>query len=112
MHRLEKMRKLNLRQDRFDKKKYDQKRKKLRENLNIGEKVYVLAERIKKKSAPGKFYKQSVQNISYFNKDVVFTIRKKQVVDNIQYYWIKSPMTNLPNRFSRTELFALRSNFL
>ena len=32
-----------------------QKRKKLRENLNIGEKVYILAERIKKKTAPGKF---------------------------------------------------------
>ena len=36
------------------------KQKKLRENLKIGEKVYILAERIKKKSAPGKFYKQSV----------------------------------------------------
>ena len=63
MHRLEKTHKLNLRQDRYDKKKYDQKRKKLIENLNIGEKVYVLAERIKKKSAPGKFYKQSVQKV-------------------------------------------------
>ena len=54
------------------------KRKKFRENLNIGEKVYILAERIKKKTAPGKFYKQSVQNISYFNKDVIYTVRKKQ----------------------------------
>ena len=52
-----------------------QKRKKLRENLNIGEKVYILAERTKKNTAPGKFYKQSVQNISYFNKDVIYTIR-------------------------------------
>ena len=77
MHRLEKTHKLNLRQDRYDKKKYDRKRKKLRENLKIGEKVYVLAERIKKKSTPEKFYKQSVQNISYFNKDLVFTIKKK-----------------------------------
>ena len=50
------------------------KRKKLRENLKT-EKVYILAERIKKKSALGKFYKQSVQNISYFNKDVIYTIR-------------------------------------
>ena len=32
-------------------------KKKLRENLNINEKVLLLAERIKKKSAPGKFYK-------------------------------------------------------
>ena len=44
----------------------------------IGEKVLVLAERIKRKAAPGKFYKQSVQNISYFNKDMTFTIRKKK----------------------------------
>ena len=105
MHRLEKTRKLNQRQD-------DRKRKKLRENLSIGEKVYVLAERIKKKSAPGKFYKQLVQNISYFNKDTVFTIRKKQTIDNIMYYWVKSPLAELNKRFSRSELFALKSNFL
>ena len=47
--------KLNQRQDRYNKKKYEKKWKRLRENLNIGEKLYVLAEKIKKKSAPGKF---------------------------------------------------------
>ena len=87
------------------------KRKKLRENLNIGEKVYILAERIKKNSAPGKFYKQSVQNISYFNKDMIYTIRKKHIIDNIRYYWVKSPLKSLSKRFQRTELFALKSNF-
>ena len=87
------------------------KRKKSRENLNIGKKVYILAERIKKKSAPGKFYKQSVQNISYFNKDVIYTIRKKHIIDNIRYYWVKSPLKNLSKIFQRTELFALKSNF-
>ena len=92
MYRLENVRKFNLRQDGYDKKKYDKKRKKLREDLYIGEKVYVLAERIKKKSTPGKFYKQSVQNIIYFNKDTVFTIRKKQTIDNIKYYWVRSPL--------------------
>ena len=112
MHRLEKTHKLNQRQDKYDKKEYDRKRKKLRENLSIGEKVYVLAERIKKKSTPGKFYKQLVQNISYFNKDTVFTIRKKQTIRNIRYYWIKSPFAELSKRFSRSELFALKSNFL
>ena len=112
MHRLEKTHKLNQRQDRYDKKKYDRKRKKLRENLIIGEKVYVLAERIKKKSAPGKFYKQSVQNISYFNKDTVFTIRKKQTISSIRYYWIKNQFAELSKRFSRSELFALKPNFL
>ena len=112
MHRLEKRHKLNQRQDRYDKKKYDRKRKKSRKNLNIGEKVYVLAERIKKKSAPGKFYKQSVQNISCFNKDTVFTIRKKQNINNIMHYWVKSPLTELSKCFQRSELFALKSNFL
>ena len=115
MHRLEKTEtrqiKVNQRQDRYD-KKYDRQRKRLRENLSIGEKVYDLAERIKKKSAPGKFYKQSVQNISYFNKDTVFTIRKKQIIGNIRYYWVKSPLRELNKCFQRSELFALKSNFL
>ena len=100
MQRLEKTDQLNQRQDRHDKKKYLRKRKKLRDDLNIGEKVYVLAERIKKKSAPGKFYKQSVQNISYFNKDTVFTIRKKQTIGDIRYYWVKSPFANITKHFS------------
>ena len=42
----------------------------------MSEKVFVIAERIKKKAAPGKFYKQSVQNISYFNKDRTSIIRR------------------------------------
>ena len=29
-----------------------------------------------KKSAPGKFYKQSVQNIAYFNRGETFSIKK------------------------------------
>ena len=58
-HRIERTKLVNNRLDKYDKKKYKAKRRKLRENLNIGEKVLVLAERIKKKSAPGKFYKQS-----------------------------------------------------
>ena len=52
MHRLERTNKINQRQDRYNKKKYDRKRKKLREDLFIGEKVFVLAERIKKKKRP------------------------------------------------------------
>ena len=112
MHRIEKTGKLIQRMDRYNRKKYSKKIIKLRENLNIGERVYVLAEKIRKKSAPGKLYKQSVQNISYFNKDTVYTIRKKQVIDDIRYYWVKSPIANLPKRFSRSGHFALRSNFM
>ena len=50
----------------------------------MGEKVFVLAERIRKKAAPGKFYKQSVQNISYFNKDKTFIIRRIRSVGGIK----------------------------
>ena len=73
--------------------------------------MYVLVERIKKKSAPGKFYKQSVQNISYFNKKL-FLQYKKKVIDNIMYYWIKTSLAKLSKRFSRSELFALKHNFM
>ena len=67
MHRTKKTKKLHDRLDRYDKKRYAAKRKKLRGNSMIGKKVLVLAERIKMKAVPGNFYKQSVQNISYFN---------------------------------------------
>ena len=69
---MEKIQRLWCRLDDYDKKKYYLKKKQLREDLSINEKVYVLAERIKNKSAPGKFYKQSVQNISYFNKKNIY----------------------------------------
>ena len=73
---------------------YSAKKKQLRTGLSIGERVYVLAERIKKKSAQGKFYKQSVQNISYFNKEKIFVNRAKQTIDKITYYWLKNSETN------------------
>ena len=66
--------------------KYSDKRKKLRDELSVGEKVFFLTERIKKKAAPGKFYKESVQNISYFNKDRTFIIKKIKTINGIKYY--------------------------
>ena len=79
----------------------------------MGEKLFVLAERIKKKAAPGKFYKQSVQNISYFNKDRTSIIRRIRSIHGIKYYWLKDAQNNknLAKRFQRTELFALRGHF-
>ena len=44
----------------------------------------LLAERIKKKSALGKFYKQSAQNKSYFNTERTFIIRKIPPIDGIK----------------------------
>ena len=76
--------------------------------------MYVLAERIQKKSVPGKFYKQSVQNVSYFNKDTKFVIRKKKNIGGIAYYWVRDTKNNknMTKRFLRSEIFALKSNFI
>ena len=113
MHRLDKTKKLYHRLDDYGVKKYSTKRRELRDELFIGEKVYVLAERIRKKNAPGKFYKQSVQNVSYFNKDKTFIVRAIRSISGIKYYWLRNSETNrnLPKRFQRTEFFALKSNF-
>ena len=88
MHRIDKTKRLHERLDRYNRRRYTSKRRRLREDLMIGEKVLILAERIKKKDAPGRFYKQSVQNISYFNKERTSMIRKKQLIDGITFYWL------------------------
>ena len=68
--------------DKLGKKLYEHKKRKLRESLHLGEKVLLVAEKIKKKSATRKFYKSSVQNISFFNKEKVFVISNKK-----KYRW-------------------------
>ena len=114
MQRIEKTQKLRARLDRYDKKWCSAKRKKLREELLNGIKELFLAKRIKKKDATGKFYKQSVQNISYFNKDRTFIIRKIQPIGGMKYYYLRDVQNNreLTRRFQRTELFAIRSNLV
>ena len=111
--RIEMSRAVSDRLDRYDRKKYSAKKKKLRSDLQIDKKVLVLSESIKKKSAPGKFYKQTVQNIPYFNKKNHLYNNKKQTVKKKAYYWLKNEDKNqhLPKRFQRTELFALINNF-
>ena len=52
-----------MRFERYDRRRYTSKRRWLREDLMIGGKVLILAERIKKKDALGRFYKRSVQKI-------------------------------------------------
>ena len=94
MHRIEKTKKLHDRLDRYNRKRYSAKRKKLREDVMVGEKVLVLAERVRKKAAPGKFYKPSVQNISYINKNRTFIMRKIQPIDSIKYYCLKDAENN------------------
>ena len=57
MHRIDETEGLHERLDRYDKRRYTSKRTRLREDLMISEKVLILAERIKKKDSPGRFYK-------------------------------------------------------
>ena len=80
--------------------------------MDIGEKILVLAERIKKKSAPGKFYKQTVRKISYFSKKEIFTIRNKKLIKT--YRWVKNSKNNkyLLKRFQKHNFFAVVINFI
>ena len=69
---------------RFDKKS----RKKLRSPLTVGEKVLVLAERLRKKDALGNLYKSTTKNTPFFNRNELFIVRKVVLIDNTYYYWI------------------------
>ena len=68
---------------------------------------------LKKKSAPGKFRKQPLQNTAYFNLEKTFLTRKKQKIDKIDYYCLKKLQTNrnVTKKFQRTELFEVKNNF-
>ena len=94
------------------KRNMTEKRKKWEKIWTLTRKFWCWQKELEKKSAPGKFYKQSVQNISYFNKEKIFLISKKQKIDEISYYWLKdSQNKKLTKRFQRTESFALNNNF-
>ena len=71
-------------------KKYRAKKKKLCKDLDVGKKLLILAERIRKKSVSGKFYEQTIQNIPYFNKKETITIRNRQKIDKTPNYWVKN----------------------
>ena len=90
------------------------KKSQLREPLNISENVLVMAEQIKKKFLRGKFYKQSIQNISCFNKDKVFVIKNKRNIDNKTFFWLDDTKSNkyFNKKFQRRKLFATENNFM
>ena len=89
--RLKKIREEKVRQEKFNKKIYERKKLKLRSPLEVGEEVLVLASRLKKKDSPGKFYKSSVDNKSYFHKSETFLItnRPKILLVKIFKIWKK-----------------------
>ena len=56
--------------------------------LDIGEKIPVLAKRLKKNDRPGFLYKSTTQNKPFSNKDQLFVIRKGVPIDNSYYNWV------------------------
>ena len=112
-YRLSKIGKENKRYKRYMSKKDSYKRK-LRDPLSIGERVLVLSERLKKKDAPGKLYKASTQNKTFYNKNRIFIIRKRlKSLDNVWYYWLSEANKEIiSNRFIRQELFALKEQWM
>ena len=112
-YRLSKIGKENKRYKRYMSKKDSYKRK-LRDPLSIGERVLVLSERLKKKDAPGKLYKASTQNKTFYNKNRIFIIRKRlKSLDNVWYYWLSEANKEIiSNRFIRQELFAVKEQWM
>ena len=107
--RLKKKRNNQTRNDQYN-EKIDERKRKLRSPLNLDEKVLVLAKRLRKKDAPGNLYKASTDNIPFFNRERIFTIYKRVMLNNGTYfYWVEGK--KIDSRFLRQELFALNQQF-
>ena len=111
-YRLVKVSKDANRYERYNERIDKKQKRKLRELLNIDEKVLVLAERIKKKDAPKFLFKSTTENIPFFNKKEIFKISKFVLNDKVYNYWIKTKAgKEINERFIREELFALENNY-
>ena len=78
--------------------------------MNIREQVCILAEILRKTDPPGRLYKSSTKNKSFFNKDKFFVVQKGVKTSIVQYfYWIpkNNHETVINKRFLRQELFVL-----
>ena len=110
--RLKKIQNNEIRVDKYN-QRIDRRKKPLRSPLNIGEKVLVLAKRLKKEDAPGKFFKSSTDNIPFFNINRIFTIYKKVKLNNNSYlHWLEENEHEVKVRFLRQELFVLNNQLL
>ena len=110
--RIKKVDNNNYRNKRYETKK-DKRQKKLRNPLYLDEKVLVLAERLKKKDAPSKFFKASTDNTPFFNREKILKIYKRAKLYNGTYlYWLEDENNKkVEGRFLRQELFALNNQF-
>ena len=88
--------------------------RKLREPLKIGEEVRMLTEHLKKKDAPANLYNNTTENISFFNREHIFIVRKIVKISNNDQYWISKEGEDkvLDKRFLRQELLALNDQFV
>ena len=100
-YRLVKVQKYTETYKHMDIRQENRKHKKLREPLVVGEKVFVLAERLKKKDVPCVFYKSTTENKPFFNRDEIFFIRR--IAFNVEI---------INKRFLRQDLFALKEQFI
>ena len=109
--RLRKIENNQLRNDKYD-QKIDKRKITLRSQLNLNEKVLVLAERLRKKVAPGNLYKASTENMPFFNRNRIFTIYKTAKLNNGTYlYWVEEEGKKINGRFLSQELFAIIKQF-
>ena len=56
--------------------------------MDIREEVLVVAERLKKKDAPGNLYKSTTENKPFFNRDRVSTINNRDLAENEDTYYL------------------------
>ena len=103
-HRLWRVKEANIRNEKYAEKLDVRKKRTLRSPLNIGEKVLLLAECLKKKDAPERLYKSTTENRPFFNRDRIFIINNRVKLDNgIFYYWLKGNDRKIKGRFTREE---------
>ena len=109
---LRKIQNNQIRNDKYN-QKIDRRKTTLRSPLKLTEKVLVLAERLRKKDAPGRLYKSSTENMPFLNRNRIFTIYKRAKLDNVTYlYWLEEDSQKVKGRFLRQELFALNNQFI
>ena len=94
-------------------KQDERKRRKLREPLDIGEKVLLIAECLQQKDAPSALDKSSTKNKSFFNRSEIFRINKRVGINNgeTNFYWVEKDGKRIKGRFFRQESFALKGQF-
>ena len=84
----------------------------MRSPLNLSEKLFVLAQRLKKKDVPSKLFKASTENMQFLNRNRIFTMYKRTKLNNSSYsYWIEEDVKKIKGRFLRQELLAINNQF-